>query len=100
LCKDSGSIPKWVEKNFKPYTRRIGLSAVCGQGLLLLLTARQLMHRMHCSLRLIVQPQYFVQHTVNNPAPRMKRQKSLIEDVLMSFGSTIGFPKTLCGQGH
>ena len=32
LCKDSGSIPKCVEKKFDPYTGRIGLSAVCNQG--------------------------------------------------------------------
>jgi len=29
------------------------------------------------SLRLIVQPQYFIQHSLNNPVPRMKRQRSL-----------------------
>jgi hypothetical protein len=63
--------------------------------LLLLLRAHRLMHRLHRSLRLTVQPQYVTQHSLNNPAPRMKRQRSPIEAVLMSFGSTVGLPKTL-----
>ena len=44
--------------------------------LLLLLRARHLTHRMHHSLRLIVQYWYFIQHSLNNPAPRIKRQKT------------------------
>jgi hypothetical protein len=54
---------------------------------------------MHCSLRLIVLPQYYIQHSLDNPALRMKKHRSLIEAVLMSFGSIISFPKTsyLCG---
>ena len=36
-----------------------------------------------------------IQHTFNNPVPLIKRQRSLTEAVLMSFGSTVSFPKTL-----
>jgi hypothetical protein len=50
--------------------------------------------RMHCSLWLIVLPQYYIQHSLNNPALRIKKHRSLIEAVLMSFGSIISFPKT------
>ena len=63
--------------------------------LLLLLLDRQLMHRTHRSPRLIVQPQYVTQHSLNKSAPRMESQRCLTEAVLMSFGSTVGLPETL-----
>jgi hypothetical protein len=49
---------------------------------------------MHCSLRFIVLPQYYFQHSLNNPALRIKKHRSFIEAALMSFGSIISFPKT------
>ena len=47
------------------------------------------------ALGLMCSPKYSIQHRFSNPVPRMKRQSSLTEAVLMSFGSTINFPKTL-----
>jgi hypothetical protein len=41
--------------------------------------------RMHCSLMLIVLPLYNFQHSLNNPALRIKEHRSLIETVLMSL---------------
>jgi len=47
------------------------------------------------ALGLLYNPKYSIQHSLNNPAPRLKRQRSLTEAVLMSFGSTVSLTKTL-----
>jgi hypothetical protein len=47
------------------------------------------------TLGLLWNPKYSIQHRFSSPVPRMKRQRSLTEAVLISFGSTSGFPKTL-----
>jgi hypothetical protein len=49
---------------------------------------------MHCSLRPTVLPLYNFQYSLNNPALRINRHRSLIETVLMSLGSVVSFPKT------
>jgi hypothetical protein len=38
---------------------------------------------------------YSIQHSFNSPVPLIKRQRSLTEAVLISFGSTTRFPMTL-----
>jgi hypothetical protein len=45
------------------------------------------------ALTLIVHTLNFHQHRFSIPVSLMKRQRSLSEDVLISFGSTNGFPK-------
>ena len=40
-------------------------------------------------------PKHSIQHRFNNPVLLIKRQRSLTKAVLMSFGSTISFPKAL-----
>ena len=47
------------------------------------------------TLGLLYRPKHSIQHRFNNTVPLIKRQRSLTEAVLMSFGSTISFPKTL-----
>jgi len=47
------------------------------------------------ALGVLYTPTYSIQPRFNNPVPRMKRQRSVTEAVLMFFGSTISFPKTL-----
>jgi hypothetical protein len=47
------------------------------------------------ALGLLCNPKYSNQHRSNSPVPLMKRQGSYIEAVLISFGSTSEFPKTL-----
>jgi hypothetical protein len=46
------------------------------------------------ALGLLYNPKYSIQHRFNSPV-RIKRQRSLTEAVLISFGSTSGFPRTL-----
>jgi hypothetical protein len=46
-------------------------------------------------LGLLCSPKHSIQHRFNNPVPLIKRQRSLTEAVLMSFGSAVSFPKTL-----
>jgi hypothetical protein len=47
------------------------------------------------ALGLLCSPKHSVQHRFNNPVPLIKRQMSVTEAVLISFGSAISFPKTL-----
>ena len=47
------------------------------------------------ALGLLCNPKYSNQYTFNNPLPLIKRHRSLTEAVLISFGPTNGFPKTL-----
>ena len=47
------------------------------------------------ALGLLCNPKYSNQYRLNNPVPLIKRHRSLTEAVLISFGSTSGFPKTL-----
>ena len=47
------------------------------------------------ALGLLCSPKHSVQHRFNNTVPLIKRQTSLTEAVLISFGSAISFPKTL-----
>ena len=62
--------------------------------LLLLLRARQLKLRKHFSLEAYCATLNFHQHRFSIPVSLIKRQRSLSEAVLISFGSTNGFPKT------
>jgi hypothetical protein len=39
-------------------------------------------------------PKHFIQHRFSNPVPLIKRQRSLTEAMLISFGSANSFPKT------
>jgi len=47
------------------------------------------------ALGLLCDPKYSNQYRFNNPVPLINRHRSLTEAVLISFGSTSGFPKTL-----
>jgi hypothetical protein len=47
------------------------------------------------ALGVLCNPKYSIQPRFSSPVPRIKRQRSLTEAVLMSFGSTSRFPKTL-----
>jgi len=47
------------------------------------------------TLDLLYNPKHSIQHRFNNPVPFIKRQKSVTEAVLISFGSTVSLPKTL-----
>jgi hypothetical protein len=47
------------------------------------------------ALGLSCDPKYSTQHRFSSPVPLTERQRSLTEVVLISFGSTSGFPKTL-----
>jgi hypothetical protein len=47
------------------------------------------------ALGLLYNPKHSTQHTFSSPVPRINRQRSLTEAVLISFGSTNRFPKTL-----
>jgi hypothetical protein len=47
------------------------------------------------ALGLLCNPKYSNQHRFNSPVPLIKRQRSYTEPVLISFGSTSEFPKTL-----
>jgi hypothetical protein len=44
---------------------------------------------------LLCSPKHSIQHRFNSPVPLIKRQRSLTEAVLISFGSANSFPKTL-----
>jgi len=46
------------------------------------------------ALCLLCNPKYSNQYKFNNPVPLIKRHRSLTEAVLISFGSTSGFPET------
>jgi len=61
--------------------------------LLLLLRARQLKLRKHLSLEAYCAALNFHQHRFNIPVSLIKRQRSLSEAVLVSFGSNKRFPK-------
>ena len=61
--------------------------------LLLLLRARQLKLRKHINLEAYCATLTFHQHRFSIPLSVIKRQRSLSEAVLISFGSTNGFPK-------
>ena len=62
---------------------------------LLLLRARQLKLRKHLSLVAYCATLNFHQHRFSIPVSLIKRQRSLSEAVLISFGSKNGFPKML-----
>jgi hypothetical protein len=47
------------------------------------------------ALGLLCSPKHSIQHRFSNPVPLIKRQRSLTEAVLISFGSAVNFPKTL-----
>ena len=63
--------------------------------LLLLLKARPLMPRKHLSQRLIVLTLNILHHRFSRPVSLIKKQRSLTEAVLISFGFTNSSPKTL-----
>jgi hypothetical protein len=63
--------------------------------LLLFTRARPLMPRKHRSLKAYCAPQIQCQHRFSSPVTLIKGHRSLTEAVLISFGSTNGFPKTL-----
>jgi hypothetical protein len=44
---------------------------------------------------LLCNPKHYIQHRFSSPVPLIKRQRFLTEAVLISFGSTNGYPKTL-----
>jgi hypothetical protein len=47
------------------------------------------------ALGLLYNPKYSIQHRFNSPVPLIKRQRSLTEVVLVSFGSTSEFQMTI-----
>jgi hypothetical protein len=63
--------------------------------LLLLLRACPLMPRKHLSLRLIVLTLNILHHRFSSPVSLIKRQRSLTEAVLISFGCANSSPKIL-----
>ena len=63
--------------------------------LLLLLLPISLCPGCTSALGLLYNPKYSNQYRLSNPVSLIKRQRSLNEAVLISFGSTSGFPKTL-----
>ena len=65
----------------------------CKVPLLLLLKAHQLKLWKHLSLEAYCATVNFHQHIFSIPVSLIKRQRSLSEAVLISFGSTNGFPK-------
>jgi len=46
------------------------------------------------ALSLLCNPKHSVQHRFSNSVPLIKRQRSLTDAVLISFGSAVSFPKT------
>jgi hypothetical protein len=47
------------------------------------------------AIGLLCSPKHSIQHRFNNPVPLIRRQRSLTEAVLISFGSAISLPKAL-----